>query len=176
MTLLEDGPPGPREVGAHDPVRGQPLAGLEQLLALLDRADEVLEPAALHRPRVADHEDVVEGDRVAVPLVDVPLELVGRIVDVHRVMRDGVRLDRRLRQAAQELEHRRVLVHAAEELRAIDPAARPLGDPRVADRALAELGADLLEDPDRLLGEKPERRRDRNRRDRRRPGRFLGPL
>src|SRR2546430_13329068 len=69
------------------------------------------------------------------------------------------RSDRRLRQAAQELEHRRVLVHAAEELRAIDPAARPLGDPRVADRALAELGADLLEDPDRLLGEKPEDRK-----------------
>ena len=92
VSLLQHRPAGAREVRARDALRRQPGARLEQLASLLDRAEEVLEASTAHRPRVGDHQHVIERDHVAVPLVDVPREVVGRVVDVDRVMADRVRL------------------------------------------------------------------------------------
>ena len=48
------------------------------------------------------------------PLVDVLAKLVGRVVDVHRMVADRVRLDRRLDEAAEELEQVGVGGHATQ--------------------------------------------------------------
>ena len=73
---------------------------------------------------------------------------------------DRVRLDRRLGEAAEELEQVGVGGHATQEGGAVNAAAGALGDPVVCPCKALELRADGVHNPDPFVAQKTERRCD----------------